>query len=95
MAKYARPRQLTFDDLHQLTVSLRQWYFEKGGLFLSDNSRDAYFALQDEIREVLARDNSPQSEVDESTYEALRKKGSSLRTALTRDVGTRKAPRLN
>jgi hypothetical protein len=95
LAKYARPRQLTFADLQQLSASLRQWYFEQGGLFLSDKSRDAYFALQEEIKEVLAGGVPPQSEVDETTYEALRQKGSTLRTALTQDVGTRKAPQIN
>lgn len=95
LAKYARPKQLTFDDLRILTASLRQWYFEKGGLFLSDKSRDAYFALQDKIKAVSDRDKSPQSEVDETTYEMLRKTGSALRTALTQDVGTRKAPQLS
>src|SRR5687768_3027011 len=93
--KYARPSQLTVDDLHKLTASLRQWYFQKGGLFLSDKSRDAYFALQDEIKDALASNKSPQLEVDEKTYEVLRKAGSFLRAALARDVGTRRAPVLN
>ncbi len=96
LAKYARPKQLTVDDLHKLTASLRQWYFEEGGIFLSDSSRDTYFALQEAIKEVLAgRSQAPESEIDEPTYEMLRAKGSALRTALTRDVGTRKAPKLN
>lgn len=97
LAKYARPKQLTIDDLHKLTASLRQWYFEKGGLFLSDRSRDTYFGLQEAIKEILSgrTHQAPESEIDESTYETLRAKGSTLRTALTRDVGTRKAPQLN
>jgi hypothetical protein len=33
--------------------------------------------------------------LDEETYEMLRKKCSSLRTALTGDVGTRKEPELD
>jgi hypothetical protein len=94
LAKYARPKRLTFDDLSTLTASLRQWYFEKGGLFLFDKSRDVYFALQDEIKAALDKSNAPQSDVDEPTYEKLREAGSALRTALTQDVGTRKPPRL-
>lgn len=95
LAKYARPRQLTFEDLRQLSVSLREWYFQQGGLFLSDKSRDDYFALQDGITDVLAGDFSPKAEVDEAIYETLRAKGSTLRTAMTQDVGTRKAPQIN
>jgi len=55
LAKYARPKELTFEGLETLTLSLRKWYFQKGGLFLSDNSRDRYFELQDAIRDVLAK----------------------------------------
>lgn len=96
LAKYARPKQLTHDDLHQLTASLRQWYFEKGGLFLSESSRDAYFALQEAIKESLnAKDQLGGTTMDETIYENLRKHGSTLRTALTHDVGTRKAPKLS
>lgn len=96
LAKYARPKQLTFDDLYKLTASLRQWYFERGGLFLSEKSRDKYFALQDAIEKVLDIKGQPGAAmVDDGTYECLRKSGSDLRTALTRDVGTRKAPKLN
>lgn len=96
LAKYARPKQLTFDDLYKLTASLRQWYFEQGGLFLSEKSRDTYFALQDAIKEVLdVKGQSGEATVDEATYEDLRKSGSDLRTELTRDVGTRKSPKLN
>ena len=84
------------DDLQKLTASLRQWYFEKGGLFLSEKSRDSYFALQDAIKKVLdVKGQSGGATVDEETYENLRKSGSELRTALTRDVGTRKSPKLN
>ena len=96
LAKYATPKQLTFDDLYKLTASLRQWYFEQGGLFLSEKSRDTYFALQDAIKKVLDAKGQPGvTTVDEGTYEDLRKSGSDLRTALTRDVGTRKSPKLN
>jgi hypothetical protein len=38
---------------------------------------------------------SGEGKVEGETYEDLRKSGSDLRTALTRDVGTRKSPKLN
>lgn len=95
LAKYPRPK-LNVNDMDKLTRSLMEWYFEEGGLFLSENSRDEYFALQEAIKEVLAcRCQAPESEIDEPTYEMLREKGSELRTALARDVGTRKAPKFN
>lgn len=42
LAKYARPKQLTADDLRKLTAPLRQWYFEQGGLFLSNKNWDRF-----------------------------------------------------
>jgi hypothetical protein len=96
LAKYARPKALTFTDLELLTTSLREWYFQKGGLFLSDNSRDCYFDLQDAIKNVLvANSEAKETEIAEQTYESLRSVGSNLRTALAQDVGTRKAAKLN
>jgi hypothetical protein len=96
LAKYARPKELTFEGLEALTIALREWYFQKGGLFLSDNSRDRYFDLQEAIKKVLdEKSKSGNTKLAEEYYESLRKKGSSLRTALARDVGTRKAPKLN
>ena len=96
LAKYARPKQLNYEDLGNLSAPLRQWYFEKGGLFLSDRSRDAYFALQDAIRAVLTVNTEPPGALlSDEVYEPLRIKGSELRTALTQDVGTRKRLKLN
>lgn len=94
--KYAREKQLTHQDLQCLMVALREWYFTKGGMFLSDAGRDAYFALQEELKLVGDSLDSSQAVVlDEATYERLRSKGSALRSALVRDVGTRKASELN
>ena len=44
--RYAIEKPTTYGDLRKLTASLRDWYFETGGVFLTDASRDAYFALQ-------------------------------------------------
>jgi hypothetical protein len=80
LAKYSPPAPVTPELLKQLSADLRQWYFEVGGLYMSANARDAYFALQDELQ--LA---SPSAE------NAIRA-GSRLRTATTRDVGSRNEP---
>jgi len=80
LAKYSPPGPLTPEALKQLSVALRQWYFEVGGLYMSTGTRDAYFALQDEL--------ISQSTSGEKAQEA----GSRLRTATTRDVGARNQP---
>jgi hypothetical protein len=95
LAKYSRdpPGLLGRDEITGLSVALRKWYFEKGGLYLSAETREAYFDLQDGLTVVVG---SPRwtaaegEEVDEYTFEALRRLGSWLRTSLTYDVGTRR-----
>ncbi len=96
LAKYSPPGPVTHQTLQNLSENLRQWYFEEGGLFLSESSRDSYFALQDEIRGLFR--NSDQLEgkpLAEPIYELVRSKSSALRTALTRDVGTRKGSQIS
>lgn len=97
LAKYARPGPVSYQTIHQMATELRTWYFEKGGLYFSDRARDAYFKLQDALAEVL--NNRPatmviQTELEDVTFEALRQRGSALRTAMAADVGTRRTPLL-
>ncbi len=43
------------DSIHSLSISLRNWYFEGGGLFLSRLARDTYFNLQDGLKIILQK----------------------------------------
>lgn len=97
LAKYARepPGRPPRREIQELTVSLRRWYFETGGLYLSAEARQAYFDLQEGLTVVVGSERwdaapEPSKQVDETTFEALRHLGSWLRTTLTYDVGTRR-----
>lgn len=92
LAKYARPAPVTPHRLRKLSEDLRKWYFEVGGLFLTDNSRDAYFALQDAIVDQLAKSNRDDHELSNNEFEAIREIGSNLRTNLSADLRSRKQP---
>jgi hypothetical protein len=96
LAKYAReplgyPKR---EEINKLSASLRRWYFQKGGLYLSAESRQAYFDLQEALTVVVTSERwaatDVAAEVDEDTFEALRQLGSWLRTTLTYDIGTRR-----
>jgi len=92
-AKYSRPDRVTASSLKKMSVDLRQWYFEVGGLFMSERTRDDYFALQDELVEkISASQDHLDCELSDKDFEALRKKGRRLRTATTIDVGSRNKP---
>ena len=94
LAKYARPHPVTPQLLRTLAGNLRKWYFEVGGLFLTDDSRDAYFALQDAIVIELAKGGADHHELDDDSFEAIRKTGSNLRTSLSSDLRSRKQPEI-
>lgn len=95
LAKYAQKASFSEEEVRLLAESLRTWYFEKGGLFLSTTARGDYFALQDLLALVIGGwgwdpGGGP---LTPATRENLRTYGSRLRTSLTRDVGTRSRPR--
>ena len=87
------PRRLTLPQAERLAADLTRWYFQVGGLYLSEATRDEYFALQDALedaRETMRRSEGELPAVEGAEFEALRERGSRLRTSLTLDVGTRK-----
>jgi hypothetical protein len=90
--KYGRTKDPTAADVREFTVSLKDWYFEGGGMLLSKSSRDTYFALQDALGGLPALTLPNGRPLDEAVYERIRKKCSALRTALVEDVGSRRGP---
>jgi hypothetical protein len=95
LAKYARPAPVTYRVIGGLIGELRIWYFQTGGIFLSYGARDAYFALMDELRELVVRAPSdPSFELDFEAFQRLRELGSDLRTAMVDDVQTRRSSAL-
>ena len=92
LALYARPEPVTSACLKQLAAELRQWYFHTGGLFLTDNSRDAYFALQIAIKAEIEKQQPQDKELEDPAFETIRTKGSALRTSLSSDLNSRKQP---
>jgi hypothetical protein len=96
--KYGRSSpHLSRSDTEKLVADLKQWYFRVGGIYLSETTRDDYFALQDALQHVLAAfgdDDGGLAATDDAAFEFVRLRASRLRTSLTRDVGTRKTLKL-
>lgn len=88
--KYGRGPNPTAAGTQALSVALRDWYFAGGGMLLSIYGRYTYFALQEALNDLPATDDG--QTMGDATYECLRQRGSDLRTALVRDVGTRRDP---
>ncbi len=97
LAKYAAKDSFSETDVESLSKSLREWYFAKGGLFLSTGARGDYFALQDVLVQLAGEwgwDSPKQQNLTPAAREYLRLHGSRLRTSMTQDVGTRTRPKL-
>jgi hypothetical protein len=94
LAYYSPPSAVTYAVARDLSQALRSWYFEVGGLFLSEESREAYFDLQKGlgfvVKEPLDVGHLP---LGPQRFERLRAIASKLRTASTQDVATRVKPK--
>jgi hypothetical protein len=83
--------QIGYDGLWTLHKALRQWYFETGGLFLSENSRARYGEVQELLDALLkGRPDDDQTNVGDA-YTPVMETCSSFRTSLTEDLATRRA----
>lgn len=91
LPKWPRNEDVTYERLRQLSEELRDWYFEKGGLYLSERSREEYGALQDELQRVSeAGRTGPLARKPDDDYEVVRQRCSTLRTSLARDIASRR-----
>ncbi len=98
LPKWPRNQNVTYEQLAELQNALRNWYFNTGGIFLSRSTFDeAYMPLQDKLTEItITRRHGPLPTVNEvidgerDVYEEVRKACSKLRSALTRDVQSRR-----
>jgi hypothetical protein len=93
LAKYDRPDPVTPAHLADLSVAMRKWFFDGGGIYLSDRARESYFALKRQLQKVAhsSRQQSDQA-IDEQEAGKLVQAASLLRAHLTRDLGTRRTP---
>jgi hypothetical protein len=84
LAKWGSAEPVTPAVVARLSRDLCKWYFEEGGMFLTDSSRDAYFRFQESLQSTIESNaKSPQSSVlDATVFESLRQKGSDVRTTL-------------
>ncbi len=88
LAKYGRSEAITVGAIIRLSQELRKWYFEDGGMFLTDDSRDAYLDFQESLQNVIkSHGDNKETELDDETFESLRRKGSSVRTTLRSSFG--------
>lgn len=89
LARYSPETPLTHQVIKETSESMRDWYFESGGIFLSRESRAPYFALKKKMQEII---DNPDHPLDAKWIKALHDQGTILREALSNDIGTRRQP---
>jgi hypothetical protein len=86
--------ELEYKALNELTHDLRDWYFKRGGMYLSTSARDAYFEVQKCINVLLEAGKA--GRIAHEDYKTVREACSALRTELAEDIlSRREAPSVN
>lgn len=97
LAKYGRAAPVTYAVIRSISDKSRTWYFQKGGIYLTERSRKPYFKWKEVMQPVLdARDfaDQPDIEIDPEHLKHILKAGSALRTALSDDIRTKRLTRV-
>ena len=88
LPKWPRAEDVTYEKLLSFSESLRGWYFERGGMYLSQTTHDkAYSPLQDALADTLKSDKS--GPISKDDYCSIREHCSMLRRALAGDINSR------
>src|SRR5690242_9138356 len=65
LATWPRATSVTYAQLHKFSGDLRDWYFGKGGIYMSVETRNAYFALQEAVTQLTADPKAPSQSGDQ------------------------------
>ena len=92
LSKWPRNPDVTYIALKDFSEALKEWYFEKGGMFLSRTTHNkAYIPLQEAITNTIKQKGGPIYEgITDEEYDRIRELCSNLRTHLTEDIISRK-----
>ena len=88
LPKWPKDR-VTYGAVETLSRTLRKWYFDGGGLYLSAEARAAYGSAQEALTSALPAAKDRDRELTDKDYDRLQMALSALRTELTRDLLSR------
>lgn len=97
LARYGRDTSVTYAVIRSISDQTRSWYFQKGGIYLTERSRKPYFKWKEAMQPVLdAHDSAkhPDVAIDLKQLKLILAAGSALRTALSDDIGTKRLSRV-
>jgi hypothetical protein len=97
LARYGRAQPVTPAVLRSISDQTRTWYFQAGGIYLTQRSRRPYFRWKAAMQPLLDDPElqaRPEDPIPLTRLEAVIDAGSALRTRLSDDIGTKKLTRL-
>jgi hypothetical protein len=97
LAKYGRVEAVTYAALRSISDKSRTWYFQKGGIYLTERSRKPYFKWKEVMQSVLDIPDlakQPDAVLASEQLDPILAAGSALRTALSDDIGTKRLSRV-
>lgn len=96
LARYGCVEKVTYTVIRSISDKSRTWYFQRGGIYLTERSRKPYFKWKASMQPVLDSTNfanHPDTEIT-SQLEPILMAASTLRTALSEDIGTKRLSRV-
>jgi hypothetical protein len=91
--QYPFHNQVNWQDVLQLSIGFRDWYFEGNGIVISRYFREMYFDLQKYIVAAVSADRvNNKIRLNDLEYEDLRKRCSKLRTLMAKELDSREHP---
>jgi len=87
LPKWPRSPNVTYEKLTEFSNGLMDWYFQGGGMYLSEDTRDSYNDLQETIS-ITVQGRS--GNITDDNYDRIRSKCSVLRTEITNDILSRR-----
>ena len=97
LARFGRDKPVTYAVMKDISDSTRAWYFQTGGIYLTRASATPYFKWKGLMQPLLddpELTKNPDEAIPESRLEAIIAAGSTLRTSLSDDIGTKRLSRL-
>ncbi len=97
LARFGRDKPVTYAVLQDISTKTRVWYFQTGGIYLTRASVGPYFDWKKLMQPVLdSTDLAEHAETPIPTeqLDAIIAAGSTLRTSLSEDIGTKRLSRL-
>ncbi len=87
---WPRVEGVTYADLLAMSVEMRDWYFDSGGILMSESTRTAYGNLQEEINSGILAGKSLHEQLTREEYDSLQSLSSKTRSEMTKDLLSRK-----